>query len=762
MNALEKILVDLALDKQIITQMQLERAFEELKSSPMKNFGRILADLNFISANQLDELKNEANLIFRDKGVVKKSTSGKISLKQGDDYSAFIDEPEVKRYSKPRQSEILKKFQKADSDRLIGSEFVGCKVYEKLGQGGMGRIYKVKHLFLNKYMAMKILSRQYTEQKQFVQRFFREARSAAKLNHENIVRIYDVGKMDDEYYMLMQLVDGIDLKKVIVERGKISVRDALFIVAEVAKALSEAHSHKIIHRDIKPDNIMLGKRHVLVTDFGLAKIEKGEGEGEGSEFLTLTGPGQVLGSPYFMAPEQADASHEVDHRTDIYSLGSTFYYLVTGKYPYDGPNAIAIIFKRINEPLIRPKKQEPMMPECINKLIVKMMAIKRENRPESALALLKEIDELPIKNRVENFSDMDLHKNISVSESNRLFTQAAEDIAQKRLSKKQKPKLKKPEQPKDSVDKSKADTKIKTAPKINSEQKSVDKPEDTMEDSKFISMNEFIKDSEISSVETQKQENLVKKASAPTKRKKQVSEKSIAPKIKSKPSKQSKKVYKSISKQEQKTLEKNKIINDLIARIKQHINKNDYNSAQSYLEHAVKIVGANNELNALKLEIFNAITNVDTQITLAKKSLEEKNYAQALRMFKSILKNSPENEVALKQTADIERRFVLANKHYRKGQEFFNAGKVQEAISQLNLSLKYLPESPDILKFLNKIAQTNTEVNKILSNANNLYKTGKINQAIKKAQESFKFMKNHQKTKKIIEKWQKVLDKNDV
>ncbi|MCD4656822.1 MAG: serine/threonine protein kinase, partial [Planctomycetes bacterium] len=649
MNALEKILVDLALDKQIITQNQLVQAFDELKSSPMKNFGRILADLKFITENQLDELRAESNTIFRDNGSVRKSTSGKISLKQGDDYSAFIDDHEVKRYSKPRKSEIIEKFKKNDTDRLIGSEFVGCQVIEKLGQGGMGRIYKVKHLFLNKYMAMKVLARQYTEQKLYVQRFFREARSAAKLNHSNIVKIYDVGQMSGEYYMLMQLVDGIDLKKVILERGKISVRDALFIVSEVAKALIEAHRHKIIHRDIKPDNIMLDKRHVLVTDFGLAKIEKTEGEGEGSEFMTLTGPGQVLGSPYFMAPEQADSSHEVDHRTDIYSLGSTFYYLITGKNPYDGPNAIAIIFKRINEPLIRPKKLEPMMPECINKLIIKMMAIKRENRQESAQKLLREIEELPIKNRVERFEDMDLNKNINVNDSNRLFTQAADDGLRESSSNRQAVKAEKTAPTSFPVDKSKAKTKIRKVSTYKNDAEPIEKTADAKENYGFITMTDFASDADIVTKSAEKESKPERKTSAPSVPKKKLAAQAHAPKIEKKAVKPMNMAYKSISKQKLKSLEKNKIVKDLIARIKHFIQKKDVNSAQSYLEHALRVVGENNELNAIKLEIFNAMTSVKEQLEFAGKNLNEKNYAHALRMYKTIMKRVPENNIAKKQ-----------------------------------------------------------------------------------------------------------------
>ena len=356
MTPQEEFLIKIALEKEFITRMQLERAVSIRNSTEDKDIGEIFVELGFITKEHLIELRirtetmpsidilpetydeNDPDRTKSPKVAVFQKTSQKFSSsskttknknKGTSENKNFVLLDEEEQLSESQNNEMLQALfedMADESDNLVGKEFVGCKVIKKIAEGGMGNVYKVKHLFLNKLMAMKLLPKKYTKKIQYVERFLREARSAAKLEQVNIVRIYDVGEQDGQYFMLLQYVDGFDLKKVLEHQKKLTVTDAEYIIIEVAKALEEAHKLHIIHRDIKPDNIMIEQHKILVTDFGLAKIEIGVDD---PDAMKLTSPGQILGSPYFMAPEQADENGVVDNRTDIYSLGAPFYYLIT-------------------------------------------------------------------------------------------------------------------------------------------------------------------------------------------------------------------------------------------------------------------------------------------------------------------------------------------------------------------------------------------------------------------------------------------------
>lgn len=277
-----------------------------------------------------------------------------------------------------------------DARALVGHEFAGCKVLELVGEGGMGTVYKVKHLFLNKVMAMKVLPPSATKKPQYVERFLREARSAAALDHPNIVHIFDVGEFEGQYYILMQFVEGKNLTQILKSQGKLSVADAVYIMKEVCKALAVAHDAGLVHRDIKPDNIMLQRNEVKVTDFGLAKQMDG-----GASEAEITMPGTIIGSPYFMAPELAEAV-DIDSRTDLYSLGATVYYLITGKYPYEADTPLAVIFKHSREPLIPPHQRDPGVPRDVGELVARLMAKRKEDRPRSAAHVLRELEKLAV------------------------------------------------------------------------------------------------------------------------------------------------------------------------------------------------------------------------------------------------------------------------------------------------------------------------------------------------------------------------------
>jgi predicted Ser/Thr protein kinase len=202
------------------------------------------------------------------------------------------------------------------------------EILELIGQGGMGAVYKARQPSLDRLVAVKVLPRESGQDPAFAERFNREARALARLGHPNIVAVHDVGKAGDFYYFVMEYVDGVNLRQVLRD-GQLRPEQALRIVPQICDALQYAHDAGVVHRDIKPENILLDRKgRVKLADFGLAKL-LGRDTGD----FTLTGSRQVMGTLYYMAPEQVERPLEVDHRADIYSLGVVFYEMLTGQLP---------------------------------------------------------------------------------------------------------------------------------------------------------------------------------------------------------------------------------------------------------------------------------------------------------------------------------------------------------------------------------------------------------------------------------------------
>jgi serine/threonine protein kinase len=269
-------------------------------------------------------------------------------------------------------------------DALVDKVFGGCRLIKKIGEGGMGVVYLAHHLALNKSVAVKILPPSFATEEERVKRFVREARSAAQLEHSNIIQIYNIAKHEDFYFIVMQYADGESLAHAIKRQGKIKVLEALDIIKDVASALSMAHQKNIIHRDIKPENIMINTNgEVKLMDFGLARVL--------DVASNLSRTGDILGTPYYLSPEQAQG-HKVDGRADIYSLGVTLYYMLSGKKPFEGDTTLAIILKHINEkpPLIR--QANPAIPECVSHLINKMLEKNPDKRYQSTDELIEDIN----------------------------------------------------------------------------------------------------------------------------------------------------------------------------------------------------------------------------------------------------------------------------------------------------------------------------------------------------------------------------------
>ena len=274
----------------------------------------------------------------------------------------------------------------AETDNFIGTAFAGCRIIAKIGQGGMGSVYTARQEALDKTVAVKLLSPELAREERNIEFFLREARSAAKLEHPNIVHIYNFGQENGSYFIVMAYIEGTSLADVIAEKGPLDPDTATDIILEVLGGLGHAHSKTIIHRDIKPSNILLGPDgHPKIVDFGLARSI--------SEEKQLTMAGEMVGTAYFMSPEQGLAG-KVDHRADLYATGATYFYLLTGKYPFEGTSSIEVIHKHISVPFPNIILLNPDLPLWISRVLEHLMRKKPEDRYQSAAQVIAEIKRL--------------------------------------------------------------------------------------------------------------------------------------------------------------------------------------------------------------------------------------------------------------------------------------------------------------------------------------------------------------------------------
>jgi len=265
---------------------------------------------------------------------------------------------------------------------ILGNRY---ELMEKIGEGGMAEVYKAKCHLLNRFVAVKILKSQYSDNIEFVNKFEQEAAAAASLSHSNIVSIYDVGSQDGINYIVMEYIDGKTLKQIINEQKVLKYNDAIIIAIQIAKALECAHNNNIIHRDVKPHNILVTKEGVVkVTDFGIAKA---------TSSVTITNSDRIIGSAHYFSPEQAKGNF-VDCRTDIYSLGIILYEMVTGKLPYDGDSPVSVALKHIQEQVVPPIEVNSNIPESLNKIILKAIEKEQYKRYQSAHEMLMDLQKI--------------------------------------------------------------------------------------------------------------------------------------------------------------------------------------------------------------------------------------------------------------------------------------------------------------------------------------------------------------------------------
>ena len=260
---------------------------------------------------------------------------------------------------------------------IIGDRY---EIQEKIGTGGTADVYRALDRKLNRPVAMKVLKQEFSENDNFVSKFRSEAQSAAGLMHPNIVNVYDVGNEKGIYYIVMELVDGITLKKYIEKKSRLTVKEAVSIAIQVAMGLEAAHNNHIIHRDIKPQNIIISKDgKVKMTDFGIAKAASSN---------TITS--NVMGSVHYTSPEQARGGYS-DAKSDIYSLGVTLFEMLTGRVPFNGDTTVAIAIMHIQEPLPSPREFVPDLPISVEKIVLKCCQKSPDRRYQSAALLIADL-----------------------------------------------------------------------------------------------------------------------------------------------------------------------------------------------------------------------------------------------------------------------------------------------------------------------------------------------------------------------------------
>ena len=269
-------------------------------------------------------------------------------------------------------------------ESLIGKTFEKCRIIAKLGTGGMGSVWLAEHFGLGRKVAVKILPPEMGRDPEYVARFMREATTAGRMEHPNIVQIHDVGYAEGRHFIVMQYVDGESLSTVVDHLGAMDPKDAAKIAAGMLRGLQHAHEEGVVHRDVKPDNVLIAKGdEPKLLDFGLAI--------ETETALQITKDGMVVGTPYYLAPEQA-RGQKATPLCDVYAAGVTLYYLLTGKRPFVGATALAVLNKHIHEPPVPPMKHRPAIPKPLNDIVLKMMAKKPAERYQSAGAAADDLE----------------------------------------------------------------------------------------------------------------------------------------------------------------------------------------------------------------------------------------------------------------------------------------------------------------------------------------------------------------------------------
>ncbi|OAB33800.1 Stk1 family PASTA domain-containing Ser/Thr kinase [Paenibacillus glacialis] len=287
---------------------------------------------------------------------------------------------------------------------MIGHELGGrYEIIERIGGGGMALVYKAHDILLGRNVAIKVLRQQFVHDEEFIRRFRREAQSAASLSHPNVVSIYDVGQEDEIHYIVMEYIEGFNLNEIIKERAPLQVEESVRIASQICDALDHAHQNQIIHRDIKPHNILIGRNgRVKVTDFGIARAVTS---------TTITQTGSVIGSVHYFSPEHAKGVN-TGEKSDLYSLGIVIYQMLTATLPFLGESPISVALKHLQEEFDDPRDANPLIPQSVENVILRSMRKNPQERYQSAKEMLKDLETCLLPERRNepriHFSEVDV------------------------------------------------------------------------------------------------------------------------------------------------------------------------------------------------------------------------------------------------------------------------------------------------------------------------------------------------------------------
>jgi serine/threonine protein kinase len=337
-------------------------------------FEKLVVERKLVSKKQLDQC---VELVKKTKKIGLEATLEEILVKQG-----ILSEAQV--------HEIKEIGQLAEGGTLFGPYVLG----RLIGEGGMGKVFEAVHEIMGRSVAIKVINASLTSEKTNAARFFQEIRALSKLSHPNIVTIYDAGRVKNRHYFAMEILPGPSLNEYVDSKKMLSEKEALAIIRAVAQALGHAHEKNVIHRDVKPENIIFDDNgSPTITDFGLVMHHD-------VDHMTLTQEGLLVGSFYYTSPEQVDGSRDIDGRSDIYSLGATLYYALTGRTLYSGTSPQELLAKHITGNWASPKKYNPHVSARTVRLLRKMLAMKREKRFQSMADVVSAIDGSALRHKL--------------------------------------------------------------------------------------------------------------------------------------------------------------------------------------------------------------------------------------------------------------------------------------------------------------------------------------------------------------------------
>ena len=344
------------------------------QGEPVVSIVKLALEKKLISLKHVDQC---IDLVKKSKNIGLETTHEEVLVKQG-----ILSEEQIQ--------DLRDMCQMAEGGTVFGVYRLG----RLIGQGGMGKVYEAVHEVMGRSVAIKVVSTKFTEDKNNTVRFYQEIRALAKLNHPNIVIIYDAGKVNRRHYFAMELLSGLSLKAYVDSKTFLAEKEALKITRATARALGHAHAKSVIHRDVKPENIIFDANNApKLTDFGLVMHYD-------TDHKTLTQEGMMVGSFHYASPEQVDGRRDIDGRSDIYSLGATMYYMLAGRTMYTGGSPQELLSKHLKGRYVSPKQYNPSVTGHTLRILRKMLMVNREKRFQSMEQVIDAIERPSLRSKI--------------------------------------------------------------------------------------------------------------------------------------------------------------------------------------------------------------------------------------------------------------------------------------------------------------------------------------------------------------------------